>query len=272
MSQFYTYDFVYDDVPSGAYDLKIITFGDGGPFDGVGSSDVNIMTQRVLRKAKPYYLGRTQEPVLEFDLTFGCPNPISGMERDMISAWLFGRSTYKKLQILQDDLNGAYFNCFLTSPTPVYIGGVNYAFSATVICDSPFAYGHPKTYTSGCHVGADPEADSFTVYNYSSEDEYLYPVVEFKTKATGSQIILTNTTDNSRQFSFGLFSGSALAGEETITVDNDLQILQSDTGLKRLRTFNKNWFRLLPGANSISLYGKVEWLTVKFNEKKKIGG
>jgi len=272
MSQFYTYDFVYDDIPSDAYDLKIISFEDGSPFDGVGSSNVNIITQSVLRKSKPYYLGRTQEPVLEFQLTFGSPNPISGMERDLISAWLFGRAGYKKLQILQDDLNGAYFNCFLTDPKPIYIGGINYAFTATATCDSPFAYGYPKIYTSGCYTGSDPETNNFTIYNNSSEDEYLYPTVEFKTKTTGSQIILTNITDDNRQFSFGLYSGSALSGEETILVNNDLQILESSTALRRLNTFNKNWFRLLPGANQVSLYGKIEWLRIVFNERKKIGG
>lgn len=269
MSSFYAYDFVFDGVSSREFDLKIITFDDGSLFDGVGSSNVNILTQKVMRKAKPYFLGVSQEPVLEFPLTFGSEENISGMERDLISKWLFGRSTYKKLQIIQDDLLGAYFYCFLTEPEPLYIGGLNYAFQCQAVCDSPFAYSYPKT-ISGSYVSKAQQ--SFNVYNDSSEDDYLYPNVNFKISSSGSAFSLINSTDDNRAFEFGLNASGGLSNNEEIGVNNDLQIIESSTGLMRISKFNKNWLRLLPGINQIAVNADIDWFQITYNERKKIGG
>jgi hypothetical protein len=281
MANFYAYDFMYDDIPSQRFDLKIITFEDGGLFNGVGSSDINILTQRVLRKSTPYYLGRTQEPVLEFPLTFGTAAPISGMDRDIISAWLFGRSVYKKLYILQDDLNGAYFNCFLTKPEPLYVGNLNYAFQCTVVCDSPFAYA-PEKFISGSIV----TSGSYNLYNSSSEDEYLYPTVSFRIVdgeieylygvEVGFTFSITNVTDSNRIFSF---EGLAIGDE--IYVNNDLQIVSglntsseppvTLTGLLN-KFIDKKWLRLLPKNNVILIEGPTVSFQLTWSEKLKIGG
>jgi len=294
MASFYAYDFVYDNIPSQKWDLKIITFEDGGLFNGVGSSDINIITQKVLRKSKPYYLGRTQETVLEFPLTFGTAAPISALDRDMISAWLFGRSIYKKLYILQDDLNGAYFNCLFTEPEPLYIGGLNYAFTCNVTCDSPWAYS-PEHIVSGSFIGGN--AYEFDIYNTSSEDDYLYPSFYFSvTTVDGNQdqrtVSFYNDTDNTLRD----FTWSCLYHGDQITIDNDLQIVSShiyasdeynnhpfprysndgETMYTLLNCFNKNWFRLLPKNNSIRAV-VVETDTIidyviRFTERMKIGG
>jgi hypothetical protein len=265
MASFYGYDFMYDDIPSQMWNLKIITFEDGGLFSGKGSADVNILSQRVLRKSRPYFLGRTQEPVLEFPLTFGTAKPISGMDRDLISAWLFGRGGYKKLYILQDDLNGAYFNCMFKNPEPQYIGNMNYAFTCTVSCDSPFAYGPEKTISRTVSAG---ETISLEIYNSSSEDEYLYPVVHFILNGGGS-LSITNYSDNERAFSFTDIPYLSIEA----TIDNDIQTITSDTtGL--LTYFNNYWFRLVPKINLVTVYSSetIELFEIKYTERFKIGG
>lgn len=279
MASFFAYDFEFDDIPSHLYDLKIVTFGEGGLFSGVGSTDVNIITQRVLRKSKPYYLGRTQEPVLSFPITFGSYREISGLDRDRISAWLFGRTTYKKLYILQDDLHGAYFNCFLTKPEPQYIGALNYAISCEVVCDSPWAY-LPERTISGTSLGS--TAKAFTVYNNSSEDEYLYPTVNFTIPTSAplggiNSFTLINTSDSDRTFEF-----TELYPEVVISVDNDLQIVQvttsqyvPSTATLGIGNFNKQWFRMIPGANALEVYSDAtDYVTyeIKMTERMKIGG
>ena len=276
MSSFYAYDFIFDDIPSHKWDLKIISFEDGGLFNGVGSSDVNIIEQRVLRKSKPYYLGRTQETKLEFPLTFGTSNIISGLDRDLISAWLFGRSGYKKLYVLQDDLNGMYFNCFLTKPEPLYIGGVNYAFTCQVVCDSPWAYG-PEYTVSGSAAYDTTPALHIEIYNSSSEDEYLYPIVNFTAGVSGigqnPTFRIWNVTDSNRQFTFtNLVQGSQ------ISVNNDLQIVTATpayTSRTILSCFNKNWFRLLRGYNDLVIdttATSAPYFEIKYTERFKIGG
>jgi len=270
MSQFYGFDFIFDNIPSKTYDLKIITFEDGSLFDGVGSSNIKVISQKVLRKSKPYYLGRTQEPVLEFSLMFGSPKIITAMDRNNISRWLFGRASYKKLQILQDDMINAYFNCFLKEPKPLYICGTNYAFECTVLCDSHFAYSYPKV-TSGSFAETGIHEQTFYVYNDSAEDEYLYPKLTLKTNLSGSSIDITNVTDGNRVTSFGT-EAYPLSQSETVELDNDLQILSSSTGLRRMPSFNKVWFRLLPGKNQINIKGGIDNYKIEFNERLKIGG
>lgn len=271
MSSFYAYDFVFDDVPSLAYDLKIISLDEDGIFSGVGSSNVEILSQRVLRKAKPYYLGRIQNQVLEFPLTFGTSQIISGMERDLISAWLFGRSGYKKLQILQDDLNGAYFNCFMNNPEPVYIGNLNYAFRCTVVCDSPFAYLPEKIYTSGSFIASETVYKTINIYNQSSDDDYTYPIVKFKPHTTTPTVFsITNHTDDDREFSF-----SSIPFSEEIYVDNDLQIVRTNETApyqSAMAYFNAGWLRLKPRMNTLYVTTNAQSLEIRHTERVKIGG
>lgn len=267
MASFYTYDFEFDGIPSARWDLRIIDLDNSGIFGGVGSSNINILSQKVLRKSRPYYLGRTQEPVLEFPLTFGTSKPISAMDRDMISAWLFGRSEYKKLYVLQDDLNGAYFNCMLKDPEPKYIGNLNYAFSCTVSCDSPFAYGR-ENIISGSALSA--EYKFLEIYNSSSEDEYLYPEVRFTIDSgTDLSFYITNYSDNERIFAFEDIPTAPV----DVTVNNDMQIITSDTtGL--LTYFNNYWFRLVPKINNILIYSpqEISLYEIRYTERFKIGG
>lgn len=265
MAQFTAFDFEYSGIPSARFDLKIVDLDGAGIFNGVGSSNVNVLSQRVLRKSRPYFLGRTQEPILEFPLTFATQRPISGLDRDLISAWLFGRAQYHKLYILQDDLNGAYFNCMLKDPEPQYIGNLNYAFTCTVSCDSPFAYGPEKTISRS--VAAETTLP-LEIYNSSSEDEYLYPVVHFILNGGGS-LSITNYSDNERAFSFTDIPYLSIEA----TIDNDMQTITSDTtGL--LTYFNNYWFRLVPKINLVTVYSSetIELFEIKYTERFKIGG
>jgi hypothetical protein len=267
MSSFTAFDFMFDDTPSQKFNLKIVTFEDGGLFSGKGSTNVNILSQKVLRKSKPFYLGRTQEPVLEFPLTFGTARPISGMDRDIISAWLFGRASYKRLYILQDDLNGVYFNCMLKDPEPQYVGGMNYAFTCLVSCDSPFGYGPERTISGSATAGITKTLD---IYNSSSEDEYLYPTVRFITgDGASTSFYITNYSDNERIFAFEDIPN----GEIEVIVNNDMQMITGDvTGL--LTYFNNNWFRLVPKYNLVTIYSPqtLDLYEIKFTERFKMGG
>lgn len=276
MSSFYAFDFIFDDIPSQKFGLKILTFEGGGVVNGVGSSDVSIISQRVLRKSKPYYLGRTQEPVLEFPLTFGSPSEINAIDRDIISAWLFGRSNYKRLYILQDDLQNIHFNCFMTRPEPIYVGGINYAFTCQVVCDSPFAYGPERTF--GASGGLNNySASPLAIFNSSSEDEFLYPVVEIvtKTEEEGNHdfgaIAISNSSIGTKDVTFG-FTG--LQHEDTITVDNDLQIITATSGdLLISKLYKKYWFKLIPGMNNLLLaFEDIESYSITFRERFKVGG
>jgi hypothetical protein len=265
MSNFFGLDFVFNSIPSQMYGLKIVNFDSGGLYGGAGSSNVTLYTQTVLRREKSYYLGRSQNEPLQFPLTFASSCAITGMERSAISNWLFGETNYRKLMIIQDDLNGAWFNCFLTRPVPYYIGNVNYGFTTTVVCDSPFAYSPLKTLTR-TYEGNNVITDDITIYNGSANHDYLYPNVSFELNTVGNSFSIINYDDDDRNF---LFTG--LLPEEEISINGDTQAVVSSTGLKRLNNFNKNWLRLVPKVNRLRVESGIGTFTITYYERIKIG-
>lgn len=266
MSSIYAFDFEYDSRPSQTYNIKIANFDGGGLFSGVGSPDVTLHTQKVYRQDKEYYFGRSVDKPLEFPITFASEEVIDGMDRALISKWLFGRSNFKKLKIIQDDLDGAWFNCIFLNPTPLYIGNVNRGFTATARCDSSFAYSPLKTVTR-TFTGDNIITYDFTIYNDSDNDDYLYPDISFALNTVGSSFSITNSDDDDYEF---LFTG--LQASESIVINSTLESVVSSTGLLRLANFNKHWLRLKPGINHLHVESGIGTFTITYYERKAIGG
>jgi len=267
MTSFHAYSFLYDNVSSDLYDLKLLNFGDGGITDGAVIGNISLITQGVLRKSKVYTLGRIQNYVLEFPVIFGSYNNISPSIRSIIGKWLIGRDTYKKFQVIQDDMQvqGIWYNVIFTSAKPLYIGNMQFAFEVTAISDSPFAYSSPKSYT---YTSAASSVNyNFSIYNGSANTDYLYPTTEITLNSSGTSFTLTNATDSNRASTF-----TGLSVNEVLTIDNDRQIISSSTGLLRLSNFNKNWFRLLNGNNSLNITGGIGNIEISYYEYLKIGG
>lgn len=274
MSQFTALDFEFAGIPSQNFDLRIINFDSGGLYSGVGSSDPTIHTQKVYRQDKVYDLGVSQDQVLTFPLIFASENPLSGMDRNIISNWLFGRSSRNKLKIIQDDLNGAWFNVFLTKPEPYYIGNINYGFKCIVQCDSAFAYTPLKTVTK-TYANNNVITDDIIIYNSSANDDYLYTDISFALNTVGNSFEIINyddveTISGSPVYRNFFFSG--LQANETITINGDTKTIVSSTGLRRLSNFNKKWFRLLPRANHLHIESGIGTFTITYYERVKIGG
>ncbi len=265
MSSFYTYDFLFDNVPSQTYNIQIANFDGGGLFSGVGAPDASIHSQKVYRQDKEYYFGRSLDTVLEFPISFASKNVLSGMDRALISKWLFGRSGYKKFQIIQDDLNGAWFNCMFINPTPLYVGNINRGFTARCKCDSPYAYSPLRT-VSRTFSGNNIITYDFTIYNDSDNDDYLYPNISFELNTVGNSFSMVNSDDDDREF---LFTG--LLASEKIVIDSTLQTVTSSTGLLRLSNFNKHWLRLVPGINHLHVESGVWTFTITYYNRVAVG-
>ena len=78
-------------------------------------------------------------------------------------------------------------------------------------------------------------------------------------------ITITNRSDNNRVFSF-----TGLSPSEILTVDNSLQQISSSTDLKRMSNFNKKFFRLIPGINTIRFKGNVSSIAMTYQFVAKI--
>jgi len=266
MGSFYAYDFMFDSVPSQTYNVKISYFSQSDPYGSPAGSDVEIIEKYVPRRYKPYEFGIKYPKMLEFDVEFTSADDITALDRNVIEKWLLGRSSFLPLQIIQDDLTATTYNVIFTGATNQYVGNTQKGMVLHARCDSPWAWGNPG-YISRTYGGNNIVTDNFTLYNYSAHRDYVYPKITFTLNTVGNMFQITNFSDNNRVFSF-----TALSPNETITVDNDLQILQSSTGLFRMGNFNKNWLRLRDGKNSLNVYSGIGTFTITYDIAKKVGG
>jgi len=261
---FWGASFIFDGKPSELYSLYIAS-PNGGDVDVTGSSNVELYVESLYRKSKNYLLGAKQSPALEFDVSFNSPREITSPDIGHIQSWLFGHSQYKKLQILQSDMQDVYFNCFLTNPQVNKVGNIIRGVKATVVCDSPFAWTFPRTKT---YSFTDADVNSIVdFYNLSNDNDYNYPSLEITANEFGGDFSISVSQDNDRLFEFtGLTSG------EIITINNELGTISSSTALRRLSNFNKNWFRLVKGRNTITFSGSLSQVDMTYQFARKVGG
>lgn len=235
--------FTYDGVYSGTYNLTIAEFRGASP-ESVEENEAFSPSLSVLKVPSllRFYHGGLEydsAPTCEFSVV--SQNAISPTSRATILAWLVGRNAFKPLIFNNDDMSGFTFYCVFTASSLIYVNGECHGIRLTASFDSPFARGTPTvvTTTSGTHT--------LTLNNKSDiRDGYTYPTVQF----TGNSISIINTTDsNTREFAF-----SGLGSSETLTVDCENKIIRSSAGGEKLSKFtSKNWLRLRPGNNSLTV-------------------
>jgi hypothetical protein len=259
---FYGCSFIFDEIPSESYDLRILDFSISDPTSSPAGSESALYQKYIYRKSRPFFFGRVQNIPLEFDLTVGSLDPIYGIDRNLIEQWLIGRSGYKSLQIVQDDISDTSFDVIFTKASNEYVGRVQRGITLHAQCRLPWGLTFPKTLTKS-YSGSAIVNSTFNFYNESAEDDYLRPQLTFALSAIGSNFSLKNVTDNNREF---LFTG--LSANESMTVDNYRQSIVPST---RLSKFNKNFFRLVPGNNVLILNSAITSFTMTYSFAKKIG-
>ena len=161
--------------------------------------------------------------------------------RSSILSWLIGKNGFKQLKFDNGDNSSFTYYCVFTSAKTIYINGRCRGFRLTAQFDSPYARGASTSVTTsaGTHT--------VTICNKSNViDGYVYPIVTF----SGSSVdIVNNTDDSGRHF---LFNG--LESSESVTVDNESRIITSTHAGEKLSNFkSKNWLRLRPGNNSLTI-------------------
>lgn len=260
---FYAKSFVYNEQPSELYNIEIASVDGGGTTNNKGSGQVDFIEQFIYRRPTPYFYGVYYSDKLTFPVSFFSPDEISAVDLSYIQNWLFGQLGYKRLTIVEPDMDDVYFNCIFTNPEIFRAGNVIYGVTADCICDSQFAYTYPKTLSYS--FSGSPSGSSIIFYNNSHYPGYLYPSLDFTMSSSGSFSIV-NQTDNDREF---LFSG--LSGSEVITVNNDLCIIESSLNVVRLPNFNKNFFRLVPGINRLVLTGNISEFNLTYQFFRRMG-
>ncbi len=262
---YYGISFLYDQKASDEFGLFISDLDATSINKQMGSTNMEIYEQKIYRRASPHFYGSTPSSRLSFDFSAHTEREIDSEEFQKIQKWLFGSKTYKRFQIVQEDLEHIYWMAILNNPQITKVGNLIRGFSCVVECNSPFAFAFPKTTT---YAFTNPPSGVLqTFYNSSDDaDDYLYPSLVITMDNFGGDLTITNLDDNSRQFAF-----TGLYADEVITMDCGLQTLSSSTTLRRLSNFNKHFLRLVPGVNRLVFSGYVEsFVMTTTNIVKKI--
>lgn len=261
---FYACNFIYNGTPASQYGLRISSLSEQG--ESVGAS-VELITQSVYRKSRTYLLGVKHAPVLSIPITITVETELNATESSAISRWLFGNNTYNKLQIIQPDMENVYYNCIFQNPSLIKIGNITRGFTATAVCDSPFAWYYPKR--ENFEFNDYSVYEKVTINNISDIDDYVYPTLEVKVNMFGGSFEIINTSDKSR-----IFGLSNLKPNASIVINNDTQEASSpytsENYLESMRHYHYKWFRYAPGANNLIIKGNIEYLSFINHFPKKI--
>lgn len=269
-------EFSYDGVYSGKYGLLIATING----DSLGETSYivpEISTSKSANSKRFYYGGMSysEPPTYQFSLV--SPTPLPDAVQREVMTWLDSRKGFRRLDIYQPEFLDYYFMCIFTIDQIIYHKGFCVGFNITATFDSPFQYKRiPKT-----KISSDGTTKTVIVLNASDvPDDYIYPKITFKSKGyltpmtDGNKVIdencniwIANKTDFEATGNLRPFTFYKVTNNTTITVDNELKIIDGDAHLGNFK--DKNWFRLLPGKNEIEVMINGE-ATIELLEYVKI--
>lgn len=254
---FYGCEFIFDGLPSSTYGLMIYNFGaitEDGSY-----STTNIVEDRTALRSTPLHYGVIQNSPLSFTLSFGVCNELIDQnkyldrwEMDAIATWLTGHDEYKYLDIIQPDMDVMRYKCIITNLRYKTYGELPWGFECTVTCDSPYGYLYPETYIE--NVAGTKEISLFS----HAATKYYYPKLTITipedafdgiSEDSAFSLSIVNNSDNGRTFSLtnlGHFS-------DTITIDNENEIITSARSINLYAGFNGKFLRLVRGHNLLTV-------------------
>lgn len=266
MNNYYGANFIFDSIPSELYGMKILDFNTGGQLSqGSSGNETEIIQEWTYKRTKPYFFGTTQNRPLTIDMSIGDETFFYAKDREKILKWLLGKNEYKKLQIVQDDLESVYYNVIFTGSENLYAGKKQIGFILHGTCDAPWGFEFPKSIAYTFATESIQDFD-FNFFNDSDNNGYLYPEIDFSLNSLGSDFTITNYSDGNREFEF-----LGLLPNESIYVNNDLKIIESSGSLMRLSKFNKNWLRFLPGLNEMHINGGISSVEITYEFARTTG-
>lgn len=239
------------------------------------SVPVNVITHKLPRRSKVYQLGTElgDDGVFSFQISFirEQANPIMADERDAIAHWLTSDFTYRPLRIIQDDMCSIYYNCYFQNLSYITIDGYANGFTATVICDAPFAWKNPQTkekINQPISEGRYPNITQLQIYNISSDHNLTIPkLIEIDLGENSNGVKVVNLSNNNEYFEF-----HDLVYGERIKID-DLYCIESVNRPNSVivDNFSGEFLKLINGLNKLRIEGEIKRFKIVYQSGKKIG-
>lgn len=271
------------------YGLYCCDFGNKQHEDVSFGNRAKIIEERIQGRVQPLHFGvNYHEEPLEFTLIFGGDEPIDRYDMQTIARWLTGHQQYQWLTIEEPDMTSLHFRCLIRELTPISVGWFQYAFSADVICDCPYAYSN--LFEQSFEL---PSSGSKRVIlrNYGTARECIRPKIAIKdgsSEGVRNLRIINHTTGNVMTFTgmpagrkkilidcnTGIVTGNIVTthneGGVVIIVNEDgEEIIQEDdnevetqSSLDMYPYFNFEYIEMEDGDNDLEIIGDNKALVV----------
>lgn len=250
--------FSFNRIPCEQFGLRIFDIdgnsNEAAPFTNTGT----LQTDVIPSVGRVFLYGRAYDTPLEFTLVFGIDPCMSDesdyldrYDMDAIANWLTGPTTYQWLEIEQPDLEMIRYHCVISSLEPIQISWIPWAFTATVTCDSPYAYMFPKKYVFDC---TENDTTDISIVSLSTLSRLYYPKVRIEKESGVTNVTITNTSVADMEMAFDELPSGAM----TLDIDNAAGIITTDAdGVPNpYKYFNFNWLPLAKGRNNLTVSGR----------------
>lgn len=226
------------------------------------AQELNITKEFVGNNPRTKLINVKYDDVLKFDIGIAksTGEEFSQTEIRDIHKWLMVNS-YRHLVIDNNRYEGIHFNVIVTNIQEEKITDKIVGFLISFECDSPYGY---ETITNTYEI-----ADKITISINNSSDDFIHsayhikPTITIQSGSTGSVVIKNNTLNRETSVS--------MLNLEKITMDSENMVITSSVANQNLYTkFNKVWFELALGINSISITGSSS-VTITFDVARKVG-
>lgn len=280
--------FSFDGIPCERFGLRIYDI-DGNDNKAVSfASSGKIVSDAIPSTGRNYLYGRDLSSPLEFELVFGVEpcnlnmdDYLDRFEMDAIARWLLEPTDYRWLEIEQPDMENVRYRCVVTELTPIEVGWLPFAFTATITCDSPYAYMLPQTYELAETAPLatlfpdDDEEESdgkLVIDNKSTLRKPYYPKLIISCdegysgythngKFYGMELIVTDDDTGETVFEMDNLS---ISDGEIIEIDNEKGIIKSSEGRNLYNCIKDfNWFSLHKGKNNLTFLSSGTRLSIK---------
>lgn len=237
--------FTFDGLNSQDFGLSIIKL-DSGFFPDPYISGQKINEEKIPKRHIPYFYGVEKTPI-EFEITCSLlEGEFTPEKRMQLASWLC-KEVYCDF-ITDDDPNKIYKVISINPSDIMSAGMLQGYFKIQFRADAPWAWSHSQTKNFDLHLNE--TTSIITIRNDTNALVYYFPEIEF-TLAGSTGLTLKNLSNSNEIFQF-----TNLNSTETIYVNNERKQIISDMNLYRLGNFNKKWFRLVYGMNTIEVTGK----------------
>lgn len=261
------YDFIYDGKSSISENVKML-YTEGSPFEFTKSiPDKEYSMYKANQSSKWHLAGITTPEPLTFQMQimlysddidlYAKGNPlIKRNQLSRIAHWLFDVTTFRKLQILTDDMRDFYFMAVFKDVEYFEAGGDVCGFRATVMCDTTGAY-EEKVVKKTCSGETE-----FTIRCLHDGIYEIQPLYEITPKGTEVSVTVNGETMVLKSITPG----------STITIDTETLITKSSVqdNLYVQDRFNKVFPTMVNGKNIITVSGNCE-ININYKTIREVG-